>query len=221
MVRRLPARPENASAVHAAAVGHAGGGQGRDRRDCLAGAARPVPRHRERCRDWSSSGDRSRSAVRSSTAGGLVFTAGTLEAAIYAFDVQTGEQLWKGTLPTSARSTPMTYLGPDGRQVRRHLRRRPRHADRPAARRLPRGVCVAEVERARDERPDWWHARPEGRAYEMQMNAGHAMQTERRRLRMQTEGRAYEMKDVGWLVGPTFRSGASDVPGRPDLQVGR
>jgi quinoprotein glucose dehydrogenase len=50
------------------------------------------------------------------TAGGLVFTAGTLEAAIYAFDVRTGERLWKGSLPTSARSTPITYLGPDGRQ---------------------------------------------------------------------------------------------------------
>jgi quinoprotein glucose dehydrogenase len=50
------------------------------------------------------------------TAGGLVFTAGTLEGAIYAFDVRTGERLWKGPLPTSARSTPMTYLGPDGRQ---------------------------------------------------------------------------------------------------------
>jgi quinoprotein glucose dehydrogenase len=50
------------------------------------------------------------------TAGGLVFTAGTLEAAIYAFDVQTGKQLWRGTLPTSARATPMTYLGRDGRQ---------------------------------------------------------------------------------------------------------
>lgn len=50
------------------------------------------------------------------TAGGLVFTAGTLEAAIYAFDVRTGKRLWKGTLPTSARSTPMTYLGRDGRQ---------------------------------------------------------------------------------------------------------
>ena len=50
------------------------------------------------------------------TAGGLVFTAGTLEAAMYAFDVKTGKQLWKGTLPTSARSTPMTYLGRNGRQ---------------------------------------------------------------------------------------------------------
>jgi quinoprotein glucose dehydrogenase len=50
------------------------------------------------------------------TAGGLVFTAGTLEAAIYAFDVQSGRQLWTGQLPTSARATPMTYRGPDGRQ---------------------------------------------------------------------------------------------------------
>jgi quinoprotein glucose dehydrogenase len=50
------------------------------------------------------------------TAGGVVFVAGTLDAAIYAFDVETGKQLWKGTLPTSARATPMTYKGPDGKQ---------------------------------------------------------------------------------------------------------
>jgi quinoprotein glucose dehydrogenase len=50
------------------------------------------------------------------TAGGLVFAAGTLEAAIYAFDVATGKRLWKGRLPTSARATPMTYRGRDGRQ---------------------------------------------------------------------------------------------------------
>ena len=50
------------------------------------------------------------------TAGGLVFTAGTTDPAIYAFDVATGKQLWKGNLPTSARATPMTYRGRDGRQ---------------------------------------------------------------------------------------------------------
>ena len=50
------------------------------------------------------------------TAGGLVFTAGTLEPAIYAYDVRTGASLWKGTLPTSARATPMTYRARDGRQ---------------------------------------------------------------------------------------------------------
>jgi glucose dehydrogenase len=50
------------------------------------------------------------------TAGGLVFVAGTLDPAIYAFDVETGAQLWRGDLPTSARSTPMTYRGPNGKQ---------------------------------------------------------------------------------------------------------
>lgn len=50
------------------------------------------------------------------TAGGLVFSAGTLDAAIYAFDATTGAQLWRGALPTSARATPMTYRGRDGRQ---------------------------------------------------------------------------------------------------------
>jgi quinoprotein glucose dehydrogenase len=50
------------------------------------------------------------------TAGGLVFMAGSLDPAIYAYDVITGRVLWKGELPTSARSTPMTYRGPDGRQ---------------------------------------------------------------------------------------------------------
>jgi glucose dehydrogenase len=42
--------------------------------------------------------------------------AGTLDPAIYAFDIETGQQLWRGDLPTSARSTPMTYLGSDGKQ---------------------------------------------------------------------------------------------------------
>jgi quinoprotein glucose dehydrogenase len=50
------------------------------------------------------------------TAGGLVFTAGTLDTFLYAFDVATGRQLWKGRLPTSARATPMTYRDRDGRQ---------------------------------------------------------------------------------------------------------
>ena len=50
------------------------------------------------------------------TAGGLVFQAGTLDPSLYAFDVETGRQLWRGSLPTSARSTPMTYRGPDGKQ---------------------------------------------------------------------------------------------------------
>jgi quinoprotein glucose dehydrogenase len=50
------------------------------------------------------------------TAGGLVFMGGVLESAIYAYDVETGQQLWRGALPTSARATPMTFRGSDGRQ---------------------------------------------------------------------------------------------------------
>jgi quinoprotein glucose dehydrogenase len=50
------------------------------------------------------------------TASGITFIAGTIEAAIHAFDTATGKELWKGHLPTSARATPMTFLGPDGKQ---------------------------------------------------------------------------------------------------------
>ena len=50
------------------------------------------------------------------TAGGVTFIAGTIEPAIRAFDTQSGAELWKGALPTSARATPMTFLGPDGKQ---------------------------------------------------------------------------------------------------------
>ncbi len=50
------------------------------------------------------------------TAGGLVFMAGTLDSALRAFDVATGQELWKRDLSTSARSVPMTFRGPDGKQ---------------------------------------------------------------------------------------------------------
>ncbi len=50
------------------------------------------------------------------TAGGLVFIGSTLDPAMYAFDVETGEQLWRGALPTSAKATPMTFEGPNGKQ---------------------------------------------------------------------------------------------------------
>jgi quinoprotein glucose dehydrogenase len=50
------------------------------------------------------------------TASGLTFAAGTVDAAVRAFDTDSGKELWVGELPTSARSTPMTYRGTDGRQ---------------------------------------------------------------------------------------------------------
>lgn len=50
------------------------------------------------------------------TAGGLVFIGSTLVPALYAFDIQTGHLLWTGDLPTSAKATPMTFEGPNGKQ---------------------------------------------------------------------------------------------------------
>lgn len=50
------------------------------------------------------------------TGGGLVFMGGTLDAAIRAFDVAQGHEVWKAKLPASARSNPMTFMGPDGKQ---------------------------------------------------------------------------------------------------------
>jgi quinoprotein glucose dehydrogenase len=51
-----------------------------------------------------------------STSGGLVFIGATLDAYIRAFDVETGRELWRHKLPAGGKATPMTYLGPDGRQ---------------------------------------------------------------------------------------------------------
>ena len=48
--------------------------------------------------------------------GGLVFIASTLDSAVFAFNSETGQQLWKGDLPTSGKATPMTFEGPDGKQ---------------------------------------------------------------------------------------------------------
>jgi quinoprotein glucose dehydrogenase len=51
------------------------------------------------------------------TAGGVVFIGATMDPALRAFDIETGRELWKGTLPGGARATPMTYqLTPNGRQ---------------------------------------------------------------------------------------------------------
>jgi len=52
------------------------------------------------------------------TATGLVFIAGTMDDYLRAFDVETGEELWKGRLPAGGQATPLTYrLRPDGRQL--------------------------------------------------------------------------------------------------------
>ena len=44
-----------------------------------------------------------------STASGLTFIAATTDYYLRAFDTKTGEELWKGRLPTGGHATPMTY----------------------------------------------------------------------------------------------------------------
>jgi quinoprotein glucose dehydrogenase len=51
------------------------------------------------------------------TAGGLVFIGATMDDYLRAFDLETGEELWKGRLPAGGQATPMTYrVRQDGRQ---------------------------------------------------------------------------------------------------------
>jgi quinoprotein glucose dehydrogenase len=50
------------------------------------------------------------------TAGGLVFIAAAMDGILRAFDIETGEELWSDRLPAGGNATPMSYLGPDGRQ---------------------------------------------------------------------------------------------------------
>lgn len=49
------------------------------------------------------------------TAGGLVFVAGTFDNTIRAFDVRSGKELWSAKLPASGNAMPMTY-SVDGKQ---------------------------------------------------------------------------------------------------------
>jgi quinoprotein glucose dehydrogenase len=48
------------------------------------------------------------------TAGGLVFVGAAMDDFLRAFDVETGEELWKGRLPAGGQATPMTYRARDG-----------------------------------------------------------------------------------------------------------
>lgn len=51
------------------------------------------------------------------TAGGLVFFAGSQDWYLRAYDAETGKELWKAALPVGSSATPMTYVSPaTGRQ---------------------------------------------------------------------------------------------------------
>jgi len=46
------------------------------------------------------------------TAGGLVFFAGTQDYYLRAFDIESGKQIWEYPLPVGGSATPMTYISP-------------------------------------------------------------------------------------------------------------
>ena len=51
------------------------------------------------------------------TAGGLIFIGAAMDDYLRAFDIETGEELWKARLPAGGQATPMTYrLTPASRQ---------------------------------------------------------------------------------------------------------
>lgn len=50
------------------------------------------------------------------TAGGVVFIAAALDNALKAYDIETGRELWRGSLPASGKATPMTYRLASGEQ---------------------------------------------------------------------------------------------------------
>jgi quinoprotein glucose dehydrogenase len=47
------------------------------------------------------------------TRGGLIFTAATLDDTLRAYDLQTGQELWKARLPAGGQATPMTFQSDD------------------------------------------------------------------------------------------------------------
>jgi quinoprotein glucose dehydrogenase len=51
------------------------------------------------------------------TASGLVFIGAAMDDYLRAYDIETGEELWRHSLPAGGQATPMTYrLGAEGRQ---------------------------------------------------------------------------------------------------------
>ncbi len=50
------------------------------------------------------------------TKGGLAWFAATQDYYLRAFDIESGELVWRGRLPIGTQATPMSYVGEDGRQ---------------------------------------------------------------------------------------------------------
>ena len=77
------------------------------------------------------------------TAGGVAFLGGTLDYYVRAYDVTTGNQLWRDRLPAGGQATPMTYHGAtDGNIWWSSLAVTAR---RTPSRRFDHCLCAAEV----------------------------------------------------------------------------
>jgi quinoprotein glucose dehydrogenase len=50
------------------------------------------------------------------TAGGLVFIAAAVDRWLRAYDIESGQELWRGSLPESGKATPMSYRLGSGEQ---------------------------------------------------------------------------------------------------------
>ena len=106
-----PVSPESQwAALQRSAVGHAGGGGRRYGGIEMEGATRSVSRRGRATMGlnllgWAD-GDRRRPGIHGRDP----------HSKIRAFNSATGELVWTGKLPSSARATPMTYVGPDGKQ---------------------------------------------------------------------------------------------------------
>jgi len=50
------------------------------------------------------------------TAGGLVFIGAALDRSLHAFDIETGREVWRGSLAESGKATPMSYRLASGEQ---------------------------------------------------------------------------------------------------------
>ena len=46
----------------------------------------------------------------------MIFIGATLDRSLRAFDIETGRELWRGSLPQSAKATPMSYRLASGEQ---------------------------------------------------------------------------------------------------------
>jgi quinate dehydrogenase (quinone) len=50
------------------------------------------------------------------TKGGVIFFGGGMDKFVRAFDLKTGNELWREALPSASQATPMTYVSPQSKR---------------------------------------------------------------------------------------------------------